>query len=146
MFDFKIDRNNLNEAINYLSLIRFTWDGTEKQVQSIIGAGTRLNFSSKGQRSDSPWDLLKSGQPATLIKTGKLRDALFNTDNPSVTSVDSGKKINISFSGEHTELIPFLQKRFPLVVITQADFNLIGKAFLNTNLERIKIKFRSIKK
>lgn len=118
----------------------FTFEDTETNISGIVITALKEHFASKGDRGNTPWDLLKSGEKPTLVDTGKLRDALFT---PKFIFDNRSKTIVAKFSGEHSELIKIFENRYPLVILTKPDFAAINGVFVAASIKRIKIRFQS---
>lgn len=118
----------------------FTFEDTETNITGVVTSALKDHFNSQGDRGNTPWDLLKSGQKPTLVDTGKLRDAVFN---PKLVFDGRSKTIVAKFSGEHSELIKIFENRYPIVVLTKPDFAAINGIFVAANIKRIKIRFKS---
>lgn len=137
LFDF--DSEKLEAIAVALRETEFSFKGIEKETQEILTNTLTHQFESEGTFGASfgfdPWPALA---PSTikdkerlgfknkqiLERTGKLKDSV---TKPSVSVVDNGFTIEASFSGEHAFLIPIHQRTRPLVILTEPDFDKLGK-------------------
>jgi len=148
----KVDNSQLNKAANLFARFIPSLEGTEKDVEGILGTANKLQFESLGRRGNTPWDQLKPatlkekerlgfGNEQVLVRTGKFEQVIIN---PQVRTESGGMQQVASFSGEHAEFINYFQDRFPLFVYIQPDFNELGQAVAKKNVKSLDSQLKGI--
>ncbi len=133
------DSEQLESVADALRETEFSFKGIEKETEEIVRNSTKQQFTSEGaygaQFGFDPWpkladstvkqkERLNFGNKQILERTGALKEVLLN---PSVSTTNNGFTIEATFSGEHAGLIPIHQKTRPLVILTEPDFDELGK-------------------
>jgi len=101
----KVDNSQLNKAANLFARFIPSLEGTEKDVEGILGTANKLQFESLGRRGNTPWDQLKPatlkekerlgfGNEQVLVRTGKFEQVIIN---PQVRTESGGMQQVASF-------------------------------------------------
>jgi len=140
---FNFDTDKLEAIAVALRETEFSFKGIEKETEQTLTESLTKQFESEGTFGAAfgfdPWPKLADstlaekkrlgfGNKQILERTGKLKQAV---TNPSVSVVDNGFTIEAKFSGEHAFLIPIHQRRRPLVILTEPDFDKLGQVALD---------------
>lgn len=134
----------------------FSLQGIEQEAEKIIAESNLEQFTSQGVYGEKfgfdKWpDLAQStlaqkqklgfGSKQKLERTGALGDRLIS---PKATVDNNGFRLNMTFIGNHANLIVYLQNRFPMVIVTEPNFEKLGVLALDNFIskfnERLKTK------